>query len=269
LVTHDLEGRFSIPILMGAEDAFGAGQMSVFLTDARGDAIREKYQVAALLRRRVDGLIVVGAHTNPRPSLGHGLPVPVVYAYAPSQDPTDCSLVCDNVGAGKMSVEHLVACGRTRIAVITGDPTYGASHERAQGAAEALAAAGLEMVGGRAVFGVWSEDWGRSATRLMLAQHPEVDAILCGSDQIARGVLDALRERGLDVPNDVSVMGHDNWEVIAVGARPPLTSIDQNLEDLGRLAAARLVEAIDGHPKAGQEFVAGRLITRKSTAPSD
>ena len=87
LLTSDLEGRFVIPILMGAEDAFGAGQVNVFLCDARGDTIREQHQLSALLSRRVDGIIVVGRQTDPRPSLGHDIPVPVVYAYAPSEDP--------------------------------------------------------------------------------------------------------------------------------------------------------------------------------------
>src|SRR3954447_4306631 len=71
LLTSDLEGRFVIPILMGAEDAFGAGKINVFLCDARGDTIREQYHLKALLTRRVDGLIVVGRQTDPWPSLGH------------------------------------------------------------------------------------------------------------------------------------------------------------------------------------------------------
>ena len=86
LLTSDLEGRFSIPILLGAEDAFGADRTSVFLCDARGDAIREQHHVRALLSRRVDGLIVVGARADPRPSLGRSLPVPVVYAYSSSDE---------------------------------------------------------------------------------------------------------------------------------------------------------------------------------------
>src|SRR3954468_4098456 len=132
LLTSDLEGRFSIPILMGAEDAFGAGRVAVFLCDARGDAIREQHHVQALLNRRVDGLIVVGSRTDTRVSLGRDLPIPVIYAYAPSDDPEDLSIVCDNVGAGRLVIEHLIACGRTRIAHISGDPGYGAAMERAQ-----------------------------------------------------------------------------------------------------------------------------------------
>jgi len=265
LVTHDLEGRFSIPTLMGAEDAFGTGKVSVLLCDARGDAIREQHHIQALLGRRVDGLIIVGARPDPRPSLGN-LPVPVVYAYAPSDDPRDCSLVSDNVGGGRLAAEHLITCGRSRVAVISGEASYGAAQDRVAGATAALAEAGLEPVGGHALYGAWTEDWGRGAIRGLLAKHPEVDAVLCGSDQIARGVLDALRELGREVPQDVAVMGHDNWEVLATNARPPLTSIDMNLEELGRRAAARLFEAIEGTPAHGVETVPCRLALRSSTA---
>jgi LacI family transcriptional regulator len=268
LVTNDLEGRFSIPVLMGAEDAAGTGRMSVLLCDARGDALRERHHIQALLGRRVDGLIIVGARTDPRPSLGRDLPVPVVYAYAPSEDPEDASVVSDNVGAGRMSVEHLLAGGRSRIAVISGDPSYAAAQDRVAGAREALRAAGTELLG-EPLFGAWTEEWGRSATRIALTRFPEVDAILGGSDQIARGVLDVLRERGLDVPRDVAVMGHDNWKVLATDARPPLTSVDMNLETVGRLAAQRLFAAIDGRPTPGVESVSCRVVPRGSTAVLD
>jgi LacI family transcriptional regulator len=270
LVTHDLEGRFSIPTMMGAEDYFGSDEVSVLLCDARGDAIRERHHVQALLGRRVDGLIVVGARPDPRPSLGRDLPVPVVYAYAPSADPDDLSVVSDNVGAGRLALEHLLTCGRRRIAIISGDPDYGAAHDRADGALAALAEAGLEPLGGGVTFGSWTEAWGRGATRLLLTRHPEVDAVLCGSDQIARGAIDALREAGRDVPGDVAVIGHDNWEILATGARPELTSVDMNLEELGRLAARRLAEAIDGHGRHGRggvETIGCRVVPRGSTAP--
>ena len=99
---------------MGAEDAFGSDMTSVFLCDARGDAIREQHHLRALLSRRVDGLIVVGARPDVRPSLGHDLGVPVVYAYAPSDDPTDLSLVTDHYGGGELAVDHLLTYGRTQ-----------------------------------------------------------------------------------------------------------------------------------------------------------
>jgi LacI family transcriptional regulator len=265
LLTSDLEGRFVIPILMGAEDAFGAGQVNVFLCDARGDTIREQHQLRALLSRRVDGLIVVGRQTDPRPSLGHDLPLPVVYAYAPSDDPEDLSLTPDNVGAGRMAVEHLIGSGRTRIAHINGDPAYAAAQDRLTGAKQALATAGLKLVGD-ALFSEWSERWGRDATALLLSQHPDIDAILCGSDQIARGALDTARDLGRHVPDDIAVMGFDNWEVLTTNARPELTSIDANLQQLGRTAAQRVFAALDGvDVGSGTHYLPGRLVIRGST----
>src|ERR687898_2673053 len=165
LLTSDLEGRFVIPILMGAEDAFGAGQVNVFLCDARGDAIREQHHLKALLNRRVDGIIVVGRQTDPRPSLCQELPVPVVYAYAPSDDPRDLSLTPDNYAGGRLAVEHLLACGRTRIAHITGDPSYAAAQDRLAGARAGLEAAGLSLVG-EPMFSEWTEHWGRDAAAM-------------------------------------------------------------------------------------------------------
>lgn len=267
LLTSDLEGRFVIPILMGAEDAFGAGQVNVFLCDARGDAIREQHHIRALLNRRVDGIIVVGRQTDPRPSLGHELPVPVVYAYSPSDDPSDHSLTPDNRIGGRMAVEHLIACGRSRIAHISGDPSYAAAQDRDRGFRDAMRDAGLEQVG-HTMFSAWSEVWGRDAASLLLRSHPEIDGIVCGSDQIARGVLDTLRDLGRSVPGDVAVIGYDNWEVLATNARPELTSIDNNLEELGRLAARRLFDAIAGRALApGTEHLPVKLTIRGSTIP--
>jgi len=267
LITSDLEGRFSIPVLMGAEDAFGTGSVSVFLCDARGDAIRERHHVNALLSRRVDGLIVVGGNTDPRPSLGNNLPVPVVYAYAPSESDDDISVTADNVGAGKLAIEHLLTCGRRRIAHISGDPAYAAAQDRARGAHAAVEAAGLELVGGQTYFGAWSEAWGRGAARMIHNQFPDLDAIFCGNDQIARGALDVLRELGRDVPRDVSVMGFDNWEILTTNARPALTSIDMNLERIGAIAAQHLFKAIDGSRDSGVQPLPCRVVTRESTAP--
>jgi LacI family transcriptional regulator len=265
LLTSDLEGRLSIPILMGAEDAFGAGRTSVLLCDARDDAIREAHHLRTLLSRRVDGLIVVGARPDPRPSIGRELPVPVVYAYAPSEDPDDLSLVSDNVSAGRMAIQHLIEVGRRSIAHITGDPTYGAAQDRASGALAELAAQGLQIAGGRVYFGSWSEAWGRSATRMLLSHTKDIDAIFAGSDQIARGVIDALHEVGLDVPRDVAVIGFDNWEIFTTSSRPPLSSIDMNLEALGRVAAERLSAALEGELGSGVESLPCRLVPREST----
>lgn len=265
LLTSDLDGRFMLPILMGAEDAFGAGQVNVFLCDARGDAIREQHHLRALLSRRVDGIIVVGRQTDPRPSLGQEIPVPVVYAYAPSDDDRDLSLTPDNRAGGRLAIEHLLACGRTRIAHVSGDPTYAAARERLEGARTALADAGLDFVGDP-LSGDWSEHWGRDAASTLLTRHPDIDAIFAASDQIARGVLDTARDFGRTVPDDLAVIGYDNWELLATNSRPELTSIDANLQQLGRRAAQHVFEAIDGSTReSGIRNLPVRLVIRGST----
>ncbi|MEN3304812.1 MAG: LacI family transcriptional regulator [Micromonosporaceae bacterium] len=265
LITTDSFGRFSIPVMLGVEDALGAGQISVFLCDGRGDPIREQHYIRTLLARRVDGIIVTGRRADPRQPIATGLPVPVVYAMTQSADPADCSLAPDDAGGGRLAIEHLLATGRTRIGHITGPERFLAARLRADGARSALADAGLALAGTRVLNGEWSEEWGRQATHILLRAQPEVDAVFCGSDQIARGVADSLRESGHRVPADIALVGFDNWEVMAAACRPPLTTVDMNLTQLGRSAAQRLLAAIDGDPAHGLHTLPCQLVVREST----
>ncbi len=265
LLTSDLVGRFVMPVLMGAEDAFGAGRVDVFLCDARGDSVREQHHLRALVSRRVDGIIVVGSQTDSRPSLGQKIPVPVVYAYAPSDDPRDVSFTPDNRAAGRTAVEHLLALGKRRIAHISGERSYAAALDRAAGVQAALADAGVPLVG-EPLFSEWSEQWGRDAMALLLQRHPDLDGVVAASDQLARGALETLRELGRDVPTDVAVTSFDNWEVLATQARPTISSIDFNLQDLGRAAARSIFDTLDGDPPApGVRYFPTRLVIRGSS----
>jgi len=115
-------------------------------------------------------------------------------------------------------------------------------------------------------FGAWSEEWGRQAAVVLAAESPQLDGVCCGSDQVARGVIDGLREAGRRVPDDVAVVGFDNWDVMATGRRPMLTSIDPNLHTVGRVAAEHLLAAIDGKSPQGVHLIAPRLVVRESTA---
>ena len=107
------------------------------------------------------------------------------------------------------------------------------------------------------LYGEWSERWGREAAGLLLAEHPGTDAIFCGSDQIARGVADTLRAAGRRVPDDVALVGFDNWEPMVLGADPPLTSVDMCLEDVGRAAAGA---AAGGHRRRARARHAHRAL---------
>jgi LacI family transcriptional regulator len=267
ILTNDLEGRFVIPILAGAEDALGAGKISVILCDARGDAIRERRHLETLLERRIDGLIVVGgARSDPRPSLGRDLPVPVVYAYAPSADDEDLSLTADNVLGGRRAAEHLWSIGCQHIAYIGGDQTYSASREREAGARAVLGELDCELIITGSTQGDWTEKWGRLATARLLEKHPEIDGIFAASDGLARAALDVLRDLGKKIPEDVAVIGHDDWSLIVTNTRPELSSIDMDLETLGRTAASRVFFALSGGELGrGVERLPVRLKVRGST----
>ena len=297
LITTDSFGRFSIPVMLGAEDALGTGQVSVFMCDTRDDPEREQRYVEMLWARRVDGLIVTGRRIEPRPPLQALAGIPVVYAMTQPAAPegggsrtagtgtdgtgTDGTgtaggrggtdggaggsagaVLPDDEGGGFAAAAHLIAIGRRRIAHIAGPKRFLAARLRARGFAAALSAEGLKPCG-EIRFGEWTEHWGREAAGLLLADRP--DAIFCASDQIARGVSDTLRAVGRRIPDDVALVGFDNWLPIAMGALPPLTSVDPCLETVGRVAATRLLAAIGGEQDSTVERVPARLAIREST----
>jgi LacI family transcriptional regulator len=210
----------------------------------------------------VDGLIVTGRRHEARPPIGAALPVPVVYALTPSERPDDISVVVDDEQGAELAIRHLLATGRRRIAHVTGPQHHLSARLRDDGMRRTLAAAGLDT--GGTLWGEWSEDWGRTGAALLIRDEP--DAIFCGSDQVARGVIEAIREAGLRVPEDIAVVGFDNWEVMATGARPPLTTVDLNLTALGRQAATRLLAAIAGEDVRGTEKHPCELVVRGSSA---
>jgi LacI family transcriptional regulator len=263
VITTDSYGRFGIPVMRGAEDSLGVGEMIAFLCDSRDDPIREQHHLRKLLERQVDGIIVAGRRTDPRQPISADLPVPVVYAFAPSSDPHDCSVVSDERGAARLAVEHLVKTGRRRIAHITGPHSHASARARAASAVEALAEHDLELVG-EPQFGGWTEAWGRFAVAQLRRTHPDLDGVFCGNDVVARGVTDGLRESGASLPMDVGVVGIDNWDFLAEAARPPLTTVDLSLEEIGRRTADLLLAAIDGDTAPGLHVVPSHLVVRES-----
>jgi LacI family transcriptional regulator len=158
----------------------------------------------------------------------------------------------------------LIELGRERIAHITGPERFEAVAMRQDGYRRALGEAGISEPRGFYRSGVWSESWGRDAVAELFNSRRPPDAIFCGNDQIARGVADALRERDVRVPDDVAVVGFDNWEIIAAATRPPLTSIDMNLVELGRVAGTRALCLIAGAQLAGVDRIPCNLVIRES-----
>lgn len=245
LISSDLSGRFSIPILEGIEEALDLERFSVFLCKPTDDAAHERRHVESLLAKRVDGIIVTSRRTDPRRPLEMpNRAVPVVYAYARTGAADATCLLPDDEGGGLAAGRHLLTLGRTRIAHITGPDRFAAARERQAGLQKALMEAGRSLDPRLARSGPWSEAWGREALLDLLQAGHAFDAVFCGSDQIARGVADALREQGRHVPDDVALVGYDNWEIMAAATRPPLTTVDPCLYELGRGAAQCLLSMI-------------------------
>lgn len=266
LISTDSFGRFTIPIMEGLEQCLADRRMAVFMCNATDDPDREAQHVESLIGKRVDGIVVTARRADRRAKLEMpASDIPVIYVFSQSDDPESFCLLPDDEGGAFLATDHLAALGRRRIAHVSGPESFEAVRLRRDGYRKALAKAGLHEHGGFYLPGIWSEGWGREAVaRLFDAPRTMPDAVFCGNDQIARGMADALRERGIAVPDQVSLVGFDNWEIMAAATRPPLTTIDMNLGALGREAGLRLIRMIAGEPMHGVHRLPCSLIIRES-----
>jgi LacI family transcriptional regulator len=266
LITTDYFGRFNMPVMAGIEDALGAAEILVFLCNTRDDPERERKVIQSLLAKQVDGIIVMGRRIDPRPPIAVGRSqVPVVYAFASVEDPNALSLLPNDVHGGRIATEHLLDIGRKRLAHITGPADREAVRLRRDGMIAALENREITISEGHILCGDWTEQWGFTAVSELLKRDPGIDGIFCGSDIIARGVMYGLREQGRSIPDDVAVVGFDNWDIIATQSRPPLTTVDMNLHDLGREAARHLLSKLEGEDVSGAIRLPCTLVVREST----
>ncbi len=268
IISSDSFGRFTLPIVEALEQALAAERIAIFMCNATDDPVRERQHIDALLGKRIDGLVVTSRRADERPPVGPLPPgLPVIYVYSQPDDHSALSLVPDDEGGARLAIHHLVATGKKRIAHVTGPERFEAVQLRHQGYLAALREAGLAA--GDYLSGPWTEEWGRDAVKQMFAGKRQTpDAIFCGNDIIARGVVEELREREVDVPGEVAVMGFDNWTVMTDAARPPISSIDMNLSELGHEAGRMLLAMIGGERVgAGTRRLPCTLVVRESTRP--
>lgn len=269
IISSDSFGRFTLPIFQALEEQFADQGIAVFMCNATDDPARERQHIDQLLGKRIDGLVVTARRADRRPPVGPLPPgLPVIYVYSQPEDGSALSLLSDEEGGARLAVRHLHEIGCRRIAHISGPERFEAVRERCQGFRAALAELGLADRSERYLTGKWSEVWGREAVARLfdgIGTSERPDGLFCGNDQIARGACDALRERGIAVPGEVAVIGFDNWDVMTAAARPPLTSIDMNLAELGREAGRLLIDMIGGERISGIRRLPCTLVVREST----
>ncbi|MGW0087384.1 LacI family DNA-binding transcriptional regulator [Streptomyces sp. NPDC003393] len=223
-------------------------EMQLVLIFAGGD--RERRRLAQYLAaHRVDGVLLVSVHADdPLPDLVAQLEIPAVISGPRSAAETLPSVDSDNYGGARSAVEHLLDRGRRRVAHITGHMDVYGAQRRVDGYRDALREAGVTADELLVEPGDFTEEGGRRAMTRLLERAPDVDAVFAGSDVMAAGARQVLREQGRRIPDDVALVGYDD-SAIARHMDPPLTSVRQPIEEMGRaMIDLLLTEIADRRP---------------------
>lgn len=222
-----------------------------------------------LLSNRADGLLVFDGSldTQSLHEIGEeGVPLPLVAAYDELPDPQVNSVITDNKQAAMRAVQHLIELGHRRIGHVTGRSRNPLPNERLVGYREAMAAAGLAIRPEWVVPGDYTMAAGAAAAGTFAAMTERPSAVFCVNDETAIGFISALRDRGIECPRDVSVIGFDDIEVSPYFI-PPLTTMRQPREHIGRIATGAVIDIIEGEAPEGALHVVLRseLVVRAST----
>ncbi|WP_285695210.1 LacI family DNA-binding transcriptional regulator [Actinomadura sp. NBRC 104412] len=266
LVVSESEQRlfaepFFAGIIRGISPELHDTGLQLLLALARSPAEYERLE-NYLTGQHVDGVLMTSLHgDDPLPAKLEAGGVPTVLGGRPPGVVPVSYVDVDNRDGARQAVEHLVRGGRTRIAHISGPQDMGVGIDRLQGYRDALAAAGLpEMV----VCGDFSEASGVTAAAELLDRYPEVDAVFAADDPMALGAMRVLKKHGRRVPEDVAVVGFEDSSSAPL-ADPPLTTVHQSVEEMGRQMARLLIARIQGEEPADPVVILQpHLVVRES-----
>ncbi|MEW2381010.1 LacI family DNA-binding transcriptional regulator [Micromonospora sp. NPDC047707] len=247
-------------IIRGAAQELEAADKQLVLMLAGSPAGHERVE-RYTTGRHVDGVLFASLHgADPLPGRLARLGIPVVCSGRPLGDEDVPYVDVDHVGGVSRAVRHLIDGGRRRIATIAGPQDMVAGIERLTGYRETVAAAGLpEMI----ALGDFTRESGAAAMRQLLAEQPDVDAVFAASDLMAHAAMRALRETGRRVPDDVAVIGFDDIETAAY-TEPPLTTVRQPIQEIGRQMTRQLLRLAAGDPIDPAVILPTELILRES-----
>jgi LacI family transcriptional regulator, repressor for deo operon, udp, cdd, tsx, nupC, and nupG len=249
-------------------DLTQAGYTTVLCTQSPGGATEDDY-VELLLERAISGIIFVsGLHADTSADqtrydklVAQRLPIVMVNGAAATANAPYIS--ADEAVAAELAVSHLASLGHRRIGLAVGPERFVPAQRKAEGYERAMAGLGEEPV---IVHSLFSVEGGYAAAGQLL--DAGVTAIACGSDLMALGAVRAVRQRGLEVPGDVSVVGFDDSPLIGF-TDPPLTTVRQPVAAMCRAAVRALLDEIGGVPVPRTEFLfRPELVVRGSTGPA-
>ncbi|GAA2469517.1 LacI family DNA-binding transcriptional regulator [Streptomyces thermolineatus] len=230
-------------IIRGVSAELADTDMQLLLILVRNARERERL-AGYLTSHRVDGVLLVAVHRDDRlAELLERIEIPAVLAGRRSGTEPLTHVHPDNVGGAVRAVRHLLERGCRNVATITGPLDMDVGHARLQGWSEALRAGGAEPEDDLVATADFTEEGGREAMRALLERRPDLDGVFAASDVMAAGALQVLREHGRRVPEDVAVVGFDD-SIVARHTDPPLTSVRQPVEEMGRTMARLLLEQI-------------------------
>lgn len=235
---------FFTEIVRSVGDALTDTETQLLLTLIRTDAERQRL-VEYARGGRVDGVMLTSVHAEDAlPDLLAEVGLPTVMLGRRSGDEGVTYVDADNAGGACSAATHLLRSGRRAVGTITGPLDMYVAQCRLRGYREALEHAGVEVRPSWIAEGDFSADSGHRAMAELLERAPEIDAVFAASDAMAVGALSALRAAGRRVPEDVAVIGFDDFP-LAQHTDPKLTTVRQPLEDIGRMMVRLLREAME------------------------
>jgi LacI family transcriptional regulator len=267
-VASGLASYVLTPLMRGVErEATAQGYFSIF-TLAESDGSHIDQLVRQLLERRVDGVVSAAiAHQSYAPLIDLlRTAVPSVSAVSHLGDGIPF-VGEDHHQTGRLTAEHLTALGHWEIAAITGDPEWRPIGGRLRSFAAALGVTDTDWPDRLVASGLWTAAGGYGAMNKLLDRAPEITAVFALNDHMAIGAMHALRQRGLRIPEDISIVGCDDIE-LARFTDPPLTTIRISFEDIGATAVRLLLSRIGGEVEVPPGLdLPVELIVRGSTGP--
>jgi LacI family transcriptional regulator len=269
LLLADIANPFYTEVAAGVVAAAQEDGYEVSVAHVGVDGARQAEVAYAQVDRNCSGLIFTGLVGTDKPLLKtlrkEGIPVVQVYRRVDGEQSDWVGI--DDYGAGFEIASHVIATGRRRIALIGGPEASSASLGRMHGYQEALRKAGLSAVNEPHVWGELSRTSGALRARAMLAEHPDIDAFVCGNDVIALGVLDVCTEAGRLVPEDIAISGFDDMSFSSAGPLQ-LSTVTVPRDALGRRAAQRLFQRIEGYDGDPRSDVLPYTIQIRNTTVS-
>lgn len=265
LILSDIRNPFFAEVARGAEDAARVANCDLVLCNSDLDAEKQMQYVQSLQEKRVDGILMnsVSALSREQQAQLAGCGVPIVLLNRSTSTRAFSTVCADNETGGAMAARYLLNLGHRRVAHITGPRQHGNLSDRTRGFVRALESAG-HAVDPLVLHGDFNFSGGTELTLKLLEKCPEVTAIFAGNDVMAFGAVRALLDRGLRIPEDVSLMGFDNIEFSSV-IYPPLTTIHQPKYEMGRAAVEILLRLAHDKKQMPEQRVLGvELIERQS-----